>query len=192
MLTLIAGPMFSGKTSALIQLVRRVRAADGSVVVFGPPDVLLDGNRLAAHNGDYIQAYPLDREDFSVRIRSATHVVVDEAQFLSADVVSVLLALRSTTDLTLAGLDRDFRGNGFGSVPRLLRQADRTLLLRGICGRCGARPSTRTQRLDSHGRPASLNGPIVLIGGEESYGARCKPCYFEERGLIGCAVRRPT
>ena len=47
--------------------------------------------------------------------------------------------------------------------------------LTAICVKCG-RPATRTQRI-VNGKPARYVDPIVLIGAEESYEARCRACH---------------
>jgi thymidine kinase len=40
---------------------------------------------------------------------------------------------------------------------------------------CGA-DASRTQRLID-GRPANYDDPIILVGGSESYEARCRQCH---------------
>jgi len=66
----------------------------------------------------------------------------------------------------------DFRGEPFGPMPLLMAEAEQVEKLQAICVVCGT-PASRTQRLID-GRPASYNDPIVLVGGSESYEARCR------------------
>jgi thymidine kinase len=75
----------------------------------------------------------------------------------------------------VAGLDQDFRGEPFGPMPLLMALAERVDKLQAICVCCGA-PASRTQRLID-GRPARYDDPIILVGGSESYEARCRQCH---------------
>jgi thymidine kinase len=74
-----------------------------------------------------------------------------------------------------AGLDQDFRGEPFGPMPLLMALAEQVDKLHAICVVCGASAS-RTQRLID-GRPARYDDPIILVGGSESYEARCRSCH---------------
>jgi thymidine kinase len=60
-------------------------------------------------------------------------------------------------------------------MPRLLSMAEYVTKLTAICVKCGI-PATRTQRI-VNGKPARYDDPIVLIGAEESYEARCRHCH---------------
>jgi thymidine kinase len=60
-------------------------------------------------------------------------------------------------------------------MPLLLALAERIDKLHAICVVCGASAS-RTQRLID-GRPARYDDPIILVGGSESYEARCRRCH---------------
>jgi len=66
----------------------------------------------------------------------------------------------------------DFRGEPFGPIPNLMAIADEVLKLHAICVVCGD-DATMTQRL-INGKPASWHDPIILIGAEEKYEARCR------------------
>ena len=60
-------------------------------------------------------------------------------------------------------------------MPLLLAMAEDVTKLTAICVICGA-PATRTQRLID-GRPARYDDPVILVGGSESYEARCRHCH---------------
>jgi thymidine kinase len=74
-----------------------------------------------------------------------------------------------------AGIDMDFRGEPFGPMPRLLTIAESVDKLYAICVVCG-NPATRNQRLVD-GKPAPAEAPVIQVGGDESYEARCRRCH---------------
>jgi len=75
----------------------------------------------------------------------------------------------------VAGLDMDFRGEPFGPMPVLMAQAEKVDKLQAICVVCGQEAS-RTQRL-INGRPAAYDDPVILVGAQEVYEARCRACH---------------
>jgi thymidine kinase len=101
---------------------------------------------------------------------------VDEAQFFGWELSDMCneLAQRGLR-VILAGLDMDFRGEPFGPMPLLMAEAEEVTKLQAICVVCGA-PASRTQRLID-GRPAAYDDPVILVGGSESYEARCRHCH---------------
>jgi thymidine kinase len=74
-----------------------------------------------------------------------------------------------------SGLDQDFRGLPFGSLPELLCRAELVDKLQAVCHRCGG-PATMTQRL-VNGRPAPADGATIVVGALDSYEARCRGCH---------------
>jgi thymidine kinase len=101
---------------------------------------------------------------------------VDEAQFLDAGVVEVVTHLAERdVRVICAGTDTDFRGEPFGMMGHLMAVAEEVTKLQAICVRCGDL-ACRNQRLVD-GMPARWNMPIVLVGGSESYEARCRRCF---------------
>lgn len=72
----------------------------------------------------------------------------------------------------VAGLDKDFRGEPFGIMPELLARAEFVTKLSACCKVCG-QGATRTQRI-INGKPAYYEDPIILVGANESYEARCR------------------
>ena len=95
---------------------------------------------------------------------------------MDEDAVSILEYLANEgVRVIVSGLDRDFRGEPFSFMPKLLSLAEYVTKLTAICVKCGS-PATRTQRI-VNGKPAKYRDPIVLVGAEESYEARCRSCH---------------
>ncbi len=175
----ICGSMFSGKTEELIRRARRAQIARQKVQVFKPAlDNRYATNAVASHNGMEFKAEPVQNAlDILERVDPDTQVVaIDEVQFFDwaiADVVEIL-ANRGVR-VICAGLDMDFRGEPFGPMPLLLARAERVDKLHAICMVCGNEAS-RTQRL-INGQPAHYDDPVILVGAEEVYEARCRACH---------------
>ena len=103
-------------------------------------------------------------------------VAIDEVQFLDEEAVNIITHLADQgIRVIVSGLDKDFRGETFSFMPKLTALAEYVTKLTAICVKCGD-PATRTQRI-VNGKPAKYNDPIVLIGAEESYEARCRKCH---------------
>ncbi len=175
----ICGSMFSGKTEELIRRIRRARIAKQKLQVFKPAlDDRYHAEQVASHNGLQWEAIPIgNARDVLDRLDPNTSVVaVDEVQFFDPEISQVCneLAQRGLR-VILAGLDMDFRGEPFGPIPLLMAEAEEVTKLQAICVVCGA-PASRTQRLID-GQPAAYDDPVILVGGSESYEARCRHCH---------------
>ncbi len=179
-LELICGSMFSGKTEELLRRIRRTQIARKKIQTFKPRiDDRYGLGRVASHNGvshDDVHVVA-DAAELLRLVDADTEVVaIDEIQFFDADIVDACDELANQGKrVIVAGLDQDFRGEAFGPMPELLARAERVSKLHAICVVCGASAS-RTQRLID-GRPARYDEPIILVGGSESYEARCRTCH---------------
>ena len=175
----ICGSMFSGKTEEMIRRVRRAQIAKQKVQVFKPAiDTRYAIEQVKSHNGlghDAIPAATL--AEILANIEPDTTVIgIDEIQFFDMDVIQTVRQLADRGVLVIAaGLDMDFRGEPFGPMPQLMSEAEHVDKLHAICVVCGA-DASRTQRL-INGRPALYDDPIILVGGSESYEARCRHCH---------------
>jgi thymidine kinase len=180
----ICGVMFSGKSEELIRRVRRALIAKRRVQVFKSHlDERYAGiYHISSHDGRTVEAMPIDTpEQIARELRPDTQVVaIDEAQFLQAGIVDLATALAgSGRRVILAGTDTDFRGEPFGCMPQLLAVAEVVDKLHAICVVCG-NPASRNQRLID-GRPARYDSPTIMVGGDESYEARCRSCHSVPR-----------
>jgi len=175
----ICGSMFSGKTEELIRRIKRATIARQKVQVFKPRlDTRFEAGKVTSHNGDHFEAIPVAASaDILARLEGDTEVVgVDEAQFFDEMIVDVCDELADLGKrVIVTGLDMNFRGEPFGPMPALMARAEQVDKLQAICQSCGA-PASRTQRL-INGAPARYDDPVILVGAEEVYEARCRMCH---------------
>ncbi len=175
----ICGSMFSGKTEELIRRLRRAEIAKQKVQVFKPAiDDRYHAERVTSHNGADFEAIPVNSEEAILQVmdEDTTVVAIDEVQFFSPSVIDICETLASQGKRVIcAGLDMDFRGVPFGPMPAILSRAELVDKLHAICVVCGEEAS-RTQRLID-GKPAAYDDPIVLVGADEVYEARCRECH---------------
>jgi len=175
----ICGSMFSGKTEELIRRVRRAQIARQKIQVFKHSlDVRYAAREVASHNGLQLEAVPVEN---SAQLRAliapeTTVVAIDEGQFFDEGLVSLCEELADRgLRVIVAGLDLDFRGEPFGPMPQLMARAERVDKLQAICVVCGG-PASRTQRL-INGQPAAYDDPVIMVGADEVYQARCRGCH---------------
>ena len=105
-------------------------------------------------------------------------VLVDEAQFLSAQQVGQLTEVVDTLDIPVLayGLRTDFLGELFEGAKLLLALADALREIKTVC-HCG-RKAIMTVRFDGKGRPMRA-GDQIQIGGNETYISMCRR-HFKE------------
>ncbi len=176
----ITGVMFSGKSEELIRRVRRAIIARRHVQVFKSHfDSRYAGlYSVSSHDGRELDAAPVDSaaEIFRLTRPDTELIAIDEAQFLDPEIVVVATALAARgVRVIVAGTDTDFRGLPFGAMGDLMAVAESVTKLQAICVICGDL-ATRNQRLID-GRPARHDSPIIMVGGRESYEARCRHCH---------------
>lgn len=177
---LITGPMSCGKTEELLRRLRRASIAGKKIKVFSPA---IDTRVLA----DCIESRVGTRKE-AIKVKTALEILdnirpddeliaIDELQFFDSNIIHVIRTLMAKgLKIIGAGLELDFKEEPFGCMPQLLCYADKVDKLTAICMKCGSEFGVRTQRLID-GVPADINSPLIMIGGDETYEARCIHCY---------------
>jgi len=175
----ITGPMYAGKTEELIRRVKRLEFARQNIIVFKPQmDTRYALDEVVSHNNTRTRSVNItSAKEIMDYVNDQTDVIaIDEIQFLDEEAVRICEHLAdSGIRVIVSGLDRDFRGEPFSFMPKLLALAEEVTKLSAICV-CCATPATRTQRI-VNGKPANYTDPIILVGAKDSYEARCRHCH---------------
>lgn len=178
----ICGCMFAGKTEELIKQIKVLEYAKKKVVAIKPTiDNRYSDNMIASHAGNLCKCICVDPHDLKaiecyIDDPSVDAIVIEEVQFFDFGIVDICERLASAKKrVIVGGLDTDFRGEPFPVTASLLARAEFINKLSAVCCVCGA-PATRTQRL-INGKPAKYNDPVILVGANECYEARCRRCH---------------
>ncbi len=184
-LEVICGSMFSGKSEELIRRIKRAQFAKLKVLVFKHSlDTRIETDHIQSHNGSQLQALLTDNPSaLNAHITSNVQIIgIDEIQFFSPEIIPIICALIDAGKrIIVAGLDLDFKGYPFGCMPSLMAIADHVTKLKAICLPCG-KDAHFTQRL-INGKPARYDDPLILIGAQEQYQARCRDCHIIDQNV---------
>jgi thymidine kinase len=106
-------------------------------------------------------------------------ILVDEAQFVSKQVIDQLRALAIDLDIPVIcyGLRSDFRTDLFEGSQRLFELADEISEIKTTCFFCNSRALFNLKLLN--GQP-TVEGPSIELGAEEKYLPACAACYTEK------------
>jgi len=175
MLTVINGPMFSGKTSMLISIANANIVAGNRVKIYKPSNDTRSAGELITHDGISVAAEIIDKECVDIIIDDliVSVILFDEAQFFNR--INLMYNVKWLLDLNYtvvcAGLSQDSSGNTFGAMPKLLAIADEIINLKAVCSKCrGINVATRTYRRGN-------SKEQIIVGGKELYEARCYRCW---------------
>lgn len=166
-LHLILGPMFSGKSTKLINELLRYKSLNKQIFSIKPSiDNRYSIDHITTHDGISIPACETDKL-LNVTIPYNTDVIgIDEAQFFQ-DLLPFVQKYRSYT-IIIAGLDGDTNQQKFGDILNLIPIADTYHKSYAFCKIC------------QDGTPAPFTKSIhhknsqIHIGGKKEYIAVCK------------------
>ena len=178
--------MNAGKSTALLQAAHNYEERGMKVALFTAAHDSRSGSGLIGSRLGLKRSVdtfgPETRFERSGVLQDVACLLIDEAQFLTADQVRQLhrLAHRDHIPVICFGLRSDFRGDGFPGAITLLTLADDLEEMKTICA-CG-RKASMNMRIDAQGRRV-LEGEQVEIGGNERYRAVCPSCFYADEGV---------
>ena len=170
------GTMDSAKTLNLLAVAHNYRKQGKRVLLVKPRlDVRFGETTIASRSGLSAEAdlcvdetSRLDPRDFD----GVDCVLVDEAQFLPPAVIEDLrrITIRPGVPVICYGLRTDYRTRLFPAAARLMELADAIEEVKVTCQQCGRKATCNLRLIDGR---AALDGPTVLLGGDEQYVPVC-------------------
>lgn len=187
-LELFLGPMFSGKTTHLIQQYKLHSYIGKKVVVInysGDTRYTMD-SMLSSHDKIMIPCIMLNKlgdcwnnisgEHYTM-VRDADVIIINEGQFFD-DLYDIVLDMVDISHKTIyiSGLDGDFQRNKFGRILDLIPFCDKITKLQSLCALC----KNGNHGIFSH-RITSEQQQIVI--GSDNYVPLCRECYLHENDI---------
>lgn len=166
--TLITGPMKSGKTTALINIFNK---CEGRVLAVKPKiDIRWSNKYITTHNGAKIKATSVESIS-EISAEDYDCIFVDEG-FMFNDLQMIL---EWNIPAYVASITYDYNQNMFPSIARIWDYTTK-INLTAVCETCGD-VAIHTKKIKNNSR-GIINGDVEIdIGGDDKYYPVCDGCY---------------
>ena len=190
-LELFIGPMFSGKTSKLLEIYKQSIFCNIPIIVINhAADKRYHETQLSTHDKimipcvqtnklmeiwDYgIIDEPLEEElyNYHIQFREAKVVLINEGQFFEDLLPCIQELLKEKKHIYVCGLDGDFERKKFGTILDLIPLCDKVTKMTSLCGKC------KNGTLAIFSLRITKEKEQFLIG-SDNYIPVCRKCYEE-------------
>lgn len=188
-LELIIGPMFAGKSSAVLQRIRRAKVIGRNVfIVTSILDTRYDlsGASVKTHDQEGVIATGLGVDDLQDILKLASFqqcntIIIEEAQFFNGlyDMVKKIVEVYRK-DVIVVGLDGDSDRKPFGDILQLIPLADSVTKLAALCKRCSDGTEGHFTALIANKEEKKQQ---IYVGGADKYLPMCRRHYLENLAL---------
>jgi len=182
-LGLIVGPMFSGKTTEIIQMYNNYSYIGKIVIVINyVEDTRYHDSMLSTHDRKMIPCIltndiqdmwtnPLN-ENYS-EINNADVILINEGQFFPEIKNTVIDMIDNKNKIVyICGLDGDFKRNKFGDLLELIPFCDKITKLSSLCAECkNGKKGIFSCRI--------TNETSQIVIGSDNYKPLCRSCYIK-------------
>jgi len=184
MVTLIAGPMFSGKSTQLLRYLERSTRGNKRVCLIRP---LIDNRDFFSHSKGTqtifdslsITTYYFTNS-FNENFDTLTSIVenydvigIDEAQFLDHLTSYMIMFIRNNKTVYLSGLLATSENIVFNNILDVLPYCDHIEKLNGVCTSCGSDIGNYTHYKDGD------KTDTIVVGGDDKYTVLCGHCKWK-------------
>jgi len=183
-LSIYIGPMFSGKTSRILDLYKKYKYCGVIPLVINYMDDnrYSDEDMLSTHDLKMIpctrantlsEIYDFDSNEDKHKFNDRTVILINEGQFFP----DILEWVRRAIDppynkkVHVCGLDGDFKREVFGDILKLIPLSDHVEKLSAICACCKQKPGIFSKRITSNMEQKDI--------GTSSYIPLCRRCFNE-------------
>lgn len=185
-LEIILGPMFSGKTSRLVEIYKQCMLCNIDVAVINHSiDTRYDdgevSNLMSTHDLIKIPCIKTNKlmDIFSecvslndkMKISQSNVILINEGQFFPDLVEFVQTMLEQNKQIYVCGLDGDLKRKKFGQILDLIPLCDKVTKLTSLCNIC----KNGTRAIFS--KRISKEEEQILVG-SDNYIPVCRVCYF--------------
>lgn len=172
-ITLITGPMFSGKSHTLILKIQRYTIAKKKCIVLKyEGDDRYHEAKVVSHNNLSCDCIPVNDEKINNMIDELLKydvIGIDEGQFFPS-IVSICEKLANNGKIVLvAGLITTSMMTSFPPLVALTVVADDIIFNKAVCVKCYKDASRSYRRV--------VDNNTECIGAEDKYEARCRLCF---------------
>jgi thymidine kinase len=176
-LELFIGPMFSGKTSKLLELYKQNERCNIPIAVINHSlDKRYHDSMLSTHDKLMIPCIQsnslleLWTNNDTYNVKSAEVILINEGQFFEDLYEGVCEMLAEKKRIYIAGLDGDFERKNIGKIIHLIPLCDKVTKLASICSLCkDGTPGIFSLRLS--------NETEQTVIGSDNYIPVCRNCY---------------
>jgi len=173
-LEIILGPMFSGKTTHLVDLYNYYKISGISVIAINySADKRYHDTMLSTHDKVMIPCIFVDNlSDILNDLLTVDTILINEGQFFP-DLYEIVQQVvdKHKKRVHICGLDGDFKRNKFGNILDLIPISDSVIKLQSKCSIC-SKPAIFSHRI-------SKEKEQVVIG-SDNYVPLCRNCYQKE------------
>lgn len=169
-LYLIIGPMFSGKTSYIIQKYNPIN----SIAIKPLIDNRYSNRKIISHNNITIPCLSIDRLinfEKKVNINNLYNIFIDEGQFFSDLNDFIKIMEHKNINIYISALNSDFKRQPFLNITTLYARADKIVYKQGKCKYCDNK-SSFTWKIKNN-----FNLLQIDVGGIDKYHPVCGNCY---------------
>jgi len=169
---LILGPMFSGKSTRLIERIRKYTYKEKKTIMikYYADQRYSEKSEVVTHDLMKYDSLNCKNLKDSIEVLKKYDVIgIDEGQFFPDLVeISEELALQKKI-IIIAALNGDFRMEPFPVIAKIISKADKIKLLKAYCFNCHKDAKFSLRIVQSNEK--------VLIGSAESYKPVCRECH---------------
>ena len=175
---LITGCMFSGKTSALINVAKMNKLLGKSVIIINYENDTRysDSNKVMTHSGMSFDCIPCAKDLlFMLKKNSSVEntdvICINEGQFFDnlVDFCNCMCDLGK--EVHVCGLDGDYLRRPFGEILNLIPICDTYTKLHALCMSC------KNGTYASFTKKITKSNNLIEIGSTEMYIPVCRKCY---------------
>jgi thymidine kinase len=170
---LVLGPMYSGKSSELLKIIKKYKLLDIDIITINHSlDNRYGSNKIVTHDGNEIDCVQTDilmsLKKNKNYIKSKV-IVIEEGQFFT-DLFDFVMhcCYIDNKRVYIAGLNGDFQKKSMGDILKLIPECDSLVKLSALCMKC------KDGTLAHFSKRITDNTDDILVGSVDTYIPVCR------------------